>query len=178
MLILDRPRDCLQYWRLPLPVDRPRDCLQYWRLPLHVLHLTYQSFSRGSYPEQPKVVSAYIFVLVPHGNRTHNPDVASTHAVNRPKPSNYPAPFPEGCMQNNHRITMLSPSSEKHMVLRMLCDSWVSLPFCPPSLSTFSLLSFPTSFILCPALLLSARLLLLPLFSSLSCVNGDCLYAV
>ena len=28
------------------------------------------------YPERLTVVSAYIFVLVPHGNRTHNPGVA------------------------------------------------------------------------------------------------------
>ena len=41
------------------------------------------------------------------------------------KPSIYPASFPESCMQNNHRTTTLSPSSQKHMVLRTLSVSWV-----------------------------------------------------
>ena len=30
----------------------------------------------------------------------------------------------DGCMQNNHRTTTLSPSSKKQMVLRTLCASW------------------------------------------------------
>ena len=35
-------------------------------------------FIRHSYPEQLAVLSANSFILVPCGNRTHNPGVAST----------------------------------------------------------------------------------------------------
>ena len=35
-------------------------------------------FLEKMYPDRPTVLSAYIFILVPHGNRNHNPGVASS----------------------------------------------------------------------------------------------------
>ena len=48
-------------------------------------------------------------------------------------------------MQYNHRTTMLSPSSKKHMVLRTLCACWV----------TESLTHFVSALIAAPAVIFS-----------------------